>query len=185
MPGAWIGARLPPLAEAPGDVEDEEVVAVSVGAVQGAPAMLVERVFFFLNWKRKLSSSSSARALSELGVPKSDGGLGRAGLPAEPLAEATGVFGVFGACLAGLPAEPLAEAAGVFGVFGARGAGDVNIRESSRGGIPTVKSSLKSTRLEDSLRRCAKARWLLLAEFADFLGSGTPGPFPCRARKNL
>ena len=143
--------------------DEEAVVAAGVGAVEPLPAMPLEEVFFFLNWNRKLSSSSSVTALSELGVPKS----------------------VHGRDCAGLPAEPLAGVPGVRGAFGVRGAGDVNILESSRWGVPTVKSSSKSCRLEDVLRRCSKALGLLLAEFADFLVSVTLGPFPWSARKNL
>ena len=55
------------------DDEEEAAVAAGVGAVVPLPVVPGEEAFF-LNWKRKLSSSSSAAevtALSDLGVPKS------------------------------------------------------------------------------------------------------------------
>ena len=74
--------------------------------------------------------------------------------------------------LAGLPAE-IAD-----GERGVLGAADVKTLESSRRGVPTVKSSSNKLLLEDCFRRCSKARRLLLAEFRDFLVSEGSGPFP-------
>ena len=116
------------------DDEEEAAVAAGVGADKPLPVVPGEEAFF-LKWKRKFSSSSSAAevtAFSDLGVPKRMRGREAAGLFAEPLA-------------------------GVFGVFGVRGAGDVKTLESSRWGVPTVKSSSKEYRLEDFVRRCSKA----------------------------
>ena len=124
-------------------VEDDEEEAATTG-VGAAESLLVVPLggFFFLNWNKKFSSSSSATALLSSGVPRI--GLDRAGAGLDRAG-------------AGLPAEPLAGVTGALGVFGVRGAGDVNILESSRRGVPTVKSSSKLCRPEDAVRRCSKA----------------------------
>ena len=93
-----------------------------------------------------------------------DGVLGSLGDPIS-LVEGEEVRG-----LAGLPAEN--------GERGVLGAADVKTLESSRRGVPTVKSSSNKLLLEDCCRRCSKARRLLLAEFGDFLVPEDSGPFP-------
>ena len=68
----WGEGFLIPSLGADDDDEEEAAVAAGVGAVIPLPVVLGEETFF-LNWKRKLSSSSSVAevtALSDLGVPK-------------------------------------------------------------------------------------------------------------------
>ena len=61
----------------------------------------------------------------------------------------------------------------------------MNILESSRKGVPTVKSSSNCCLPEDWRLRCSNALSLVLAEFGDFFTSGVEGPLPWRARKYL
>ena len=108
---------------------EEEYEDPCVGRRAGVSGVVLEWPCFLVDILGSLGDPLILLVAGSLGDPRSLQGPGLAGLPAEM----------------------------VDGDRGVLAAADVTTLESSRGGVPTVKSLSKAFLLEDCRRRCSKA----------------------------